>query len=354
MRSYNTARIRKDGSQPIQVIVRVPGCEESRSATYDTKEECDQFAARAERELRLRAGEVRSAGQLTQAELDRELLAKTFELFLRSKRANKRNKKHAKAIIKRIGNVRREGITISWVEDYIADMRDSLTYRGTPYSWDTIRDQLSLINKVLRWRAEQQRLTHVKVPFDVGTMFPKGWKGRRKRRFKTGEEEMLMNRLGRLRRLRTRPYWRLLVLFALETGARLQELLNATWSNVTWEQKHWFIPAGKTGERYVPLSLRAIELLRELEVMRHPESDRVFHELGAPDSVSALFRRYAKEAGLEDFRFHDLRHEAISRLVSNKRKMTMELIGLMVGHSSKEMTEHYAHLRGDEVAALLD
>jgi integrase len=356
MRSINKSRTaRKDGTFPIQVTVRVPGNPASKSGTYDTMEECEEFAAKAERLLRLQAPAVRTRKkELTQAEMDQETLKSTFGLFLKSKYANARNKKHAPAIVRNIGNVKRCGITLEWVENYIAHMRAEKTYRGTPYAWETIASQLVLINKALKWRADDQRLVHVRVPFSTTAMFPPNWQNKRTRRFNEGEEAALMKRLSEIRSHGSRPFWILFVELALETGARLQELLAATWADVTWDERDWFIPKSKTGERHVPLSQRAMDLLRQLHQLRHAESARVFHELGKPDSVSAMFRRYAKQAGLVDFKLHDLRHEAISRLVIHKRKMSLTQIGLMVGHSSEEMTARYTHLRGREVAELLD
>lgn len=356
MKSMNKERgVRKDGTTPIQVTVRVPGYAGSRSATYDTVEECEAFRVKAEREMRLHAPALPArAKALTQQDLDRETIKGTVEAYLRSKYASGRAKGHAASLLRHLGNARRSSVTVQWVEDFIEHMRGLKTYRGAPYAWATIKILLTLMAKALRWRATHHRLVNIPVPFNAKTMFPKGWDKKRVRRLEVGEEELLMARLANHRCHRSRPFWIALVQFALETGARQQELLNASWSDVNWDERDWFIPKGKTGERHVPLSLRAIELLRQLHDLRHPDSDRVFHELGNPASVCALFRRFSREAGLVDYRFHDLRHDAISRLVANKRKMTMHLIALMVGHSSSEMTERYSHLRGRETAILLD
>lgn len=356
MKSINTTRgVRQDGTTPYQITVRVPGFAGSRSGTFDTLEECDDFRIKAERMMRLQAPELPTrAKPITQEELDRESVKSTVQAYLRSKYATKRDKAHSSKLLKGLGQVRRSGITIAWIEDFIADMRAQKTYRGTPYSWETIRIFLTLVGKSLRWRADHQRLVNVPLPFRIEIMFPKGWRNKRTRRFEVGEEEKLMQRLSEIRHHRSRPFWILFVQLALETGARLQEVLNAKWSDLTWDECDWHILISKTGPRHVPLSIRAMDLFRQLHELRHPASDRVFHELGTPETVSALFRRYSREAGLVGFRLHDLRHEAISRLVATKRKASMTLIGLMVGHSGEAMTEHYSHLRGRETAALLD
>jgi integrase len=63
--------------------------------------------------------------------------------------------------------------------------------------------------------------------------------------------------------------------------------------------------------RDVPLSRRAIETLRQLRV-NDPTLDRVFPITG--NAVRLAFEHLRVRAGMSDFHFHDLRHEAISRL----------------------------------------
>lgn len=70
--------------------------------------------------------------------------------------------------------------------------------------------------------------------------------------------------------------------------------------------------------------------------------------------MSCGFRRYADRAGLVDYRFHDLRHEAISRMVLYKRKLSVFEIMAIVGHSSTKMLMRYANLRGEELVDRMD
>ena len=57
--------------------------------------------------------------------------------------------------------------------------------------------------------------------------------------------------------------------------------------------------------------------------------------------------------GIADLRWHDLRHEAISRMVLKQRHLSVFEIMDIVGHSSIEMLKRYTNLRGDELAAKL-
>jgi integrase len=57
--------------------------------------------------------------------------------------------------------------------------------------------------------------------------------------------------------------------------------------------------------------------------------------------------------GIKDLRFHDLRHEAISRIVLKQRHLSVFEIMKIVGHSSIEMLNRYANLRGEELSRKL-
>ena len=91
-----------------------------------------------------------------------------------------------------------------------------------------------------------------------------------------------------------------------------------------------------------------------MKLIASASDKRVFHALGKPGPVSAGFHKFVLDASLKDFRFHDLRHEAISRMVLYKRKLSVFEIMAIVGHSSTEMLVRYANLRGDELAHRMD
>jgi integrase len=102
------------------------------------------------------------------------------------------------------------------------------------------------------------------------------------------------------------------------------------------------------------LSKAAIRAFKLLKLLCKPGETRVFPRLGKPRSVSTRFHLIMEELGIEDLRFHDLRHEAISRMVLYKRKLSVYEIMTIVGHSSLQMLNRYANLRGDELADRMD
>lgn len=103
-----------------------------------------------------------------------------------------------------------------------------------------------------------------------------------------------------------------------------------------------------------PLSKPAVRALKVLRLLSKPGQVRPFEPVGTPNTASVIFRIFTRQAAVVNFRFHDLRHEAVSRLVLEKRRLSVFEIMKMVGHSSSEMLSLYANLRGDALAKRMD
>jgi integrase len=107
------------------------------------------------------------------------------------------------------------------------------------------------------------------------------------------------------------------------------------------------LPDTKTGEaRQVPLSNAAIAAISTLP--RHFKHGRVFRTWGRADSLENAWRRAVKAAGIEDLRFLDLRHEAVSRLFELGLKPMV--VAATSGHKTLQMLKRYTHLRAAELA----
>ena len=70
-----------------------------------------------------------------------------------------------------------------------------------------------------------------------------------------------------------------------------------------------------------------------------------------PRSISQVFERVCKSAGIEGLRFHDLRHEATSRLFE-KGFNPME-VSAITGHKTLQMLKRYTHLRAEDLVGRL-
>ena len=168
----------------------------------------------------------------------------------------------------------------------------------------------------------------------------------RDRRLFTGEEAMLFAACGKSRATMLLPAVR----FAIETAMRMGEILSLEWRNVDTAQRVATLPDTKTGDaRQVPLSTAAMTAISSLP--RHFKDGRVFWTWSRADSLENAWRRAVKAADIEDFRFHDLRHEAVSRLF--ERGLNVMEVSAISGHKTLQMLRRYTHLRAEDLALRL-
>jgi integrase len=139
-----------------------------------------------------------------------------------------------------------------------------------------------------------------------------------------------------------------IVLFALETAMRRGEIANAKWSDLDLSECVLRVPETKTGEpRTIPLSRKAIEVL---ESISRVENDRIFG-LHA-ESMSQAFDRACERADIRNLHFHDLRHEATSRLF--EKGLNPMQVSAITGHKTFEMLKRYTHLKAIDLVKLLN
>ena len=154
------------------------------------------------------------------------------------------------------------------------------------------------------------------------------------------EEERLLEACGE----RFRP----VVKFAIETAMRRSEIANLRWENVDQQGKTLYLSKTKNmSERTVPLSPAALDILKNIP---RQISGSVFGM--SENAITIAMRRARKEAEITDLTFHDLRHEATSRLFENTDLDILE-IAEITGHKNLQMLKRYTHLRADRLAARL-
>lgn len=143
---------------------------------------------------------------------------------------------------------------------------------------------------------------------------------------------------------RTSFVYKLLLL----TGARKGELLNSTWDQFDLEKGVWSKPSHLTKQKKnerLPLSSKALDVLLELKE-KHPSTSKFLFP-GKVDGrpmieVKTFWKTVLKEAEIENFRVHDLRHTHASHLVSSG--LSLSIVGKLLGHTQASTTQRYAHL----------
>jgi integrase len=144
------------------------------------------------------------------------------------------------------------------------------------------------------------------------------------------------------------------VILALSTGARKQELLSLTWRDVDLRRERLLLHQTKTGERRsVPLTGRALAEMQALAKVRRIETALVFprRDGRAPMDLRYAWQQALREAGLQDFRFHDLRHCCASYLAMHGASLVE--IAEVLGHKTLQMVKRYAHLAESHTAGVV-
>lgn len=135
--------------------------------------------------------------------------------------------------------------------------------------------------------------------------------------------------------------------FAVATAMRLGEITRIRWADLNEEDRTVTIrnrkhPTEKQGnDQEVPLLGVAFEI-----VMRQGKtSDRIFPI--AEGTVSSIFPRACKALEIIDLRFHDLRHEGVSRLF--EQGYAIEQVALVSGHRDWKMLQRYTQIRAKDL-----
>ena len=197
-------------------------------------------------------------------------------------------------------------------------------------SGNTIRLDINMLSRLFNVAASSWGMESLINPV-ARAQKPKVNRGR-ERRLERGEEEKLLKVCS--------PPFNKVVLFALETAMRREEIANLDWSKVDFKRRAVLLPKTKNGEsRTVPLSPAAISILKDIS--RQKEGS-VFGLRGY--TITKRMVQACKDAGITGLTFHDLRHEATSRFFEDTDLDIME-IKTITGHKSLQMLARYSHLR---------
>ena len=141
-----------------------------------------------------------------------------------------------------------------------------------------------------------------------------------------------------------RSHLRPLIVVALDTTMRRGELFRLRWEDIDFNNGKILIDATHTKTqrmREAPLTPRSASALMKLKPFA--KGPRVFPFT----DVKRSFNGAKKDAGLDDIRFHDLRHTAITRLI--RGGFSAEEAGKVAGHTQTQTTYRYINIDADSL-----
>ena len=166
----------------------------------------------------------------------------------------------------------------------------------------------------------------------------------RDRRLQDGEEARLLAACKQARN----PWLLPVVQLALETAMRQGELIRLRWENIDLNRRTAHLPDTKNGEsRSVPLSTTAIRVLRSLPRSLHGQA----FPGATTEAIKRAYIRAVRRAGIENLRFHDLRHEGTTRLF--EKGLNIMEVASITGHKDLRMLRRYTHLKAEDLALKL-
>lgn len=237
--------------------------------------------------------------------------------------------------------------------ELVASYRDHRLAAGK--SNNTVRIELALFSNLFTVAIQEWGLglTHNPV---AAIRKPSPGKGR-DRRLTTDEERRLISAVEG----HSNPMLAWIVTLAIETAMRQSEILNLRLQDVDMENRVVRLADTKNNSaRTIPLSPAATAALKSAvgNPLRPKETNLVFFGEPGRDGIrrpyqfAKIWGGIKRNIGISDLRFHDLRHEAVSRLVEGG--LSDQKVALISGHQSMQMLRRYTHLRAEELVATLD
>ena len=276
--------------------------------------------------------------------------------------------------------VEREGHTLlstldyTWCENWVRSMK-----RGRNLSPGTIRHYVGALARCLDWGARKEHIVanplrllpkrYASYTDADAAVAKKRIDQSRDRRISAEEEQRVRAILGgekpegRQRALTLMHQEALICLFelAIETAMRLREMYTLSYSQVSIKDRTIYLDKTKNGDkRQVPLSSVALVALKSYDLRKKrgllfPWWNGDANSEVLKKTTGRLSRQFARifdAAGCQDMRFHDLRHEATSRLYERTDLSDLE-IAKITGHKDPKMLMRYANLRGSNLAGRL-
>lgn len=338
-------------------IVRLSGHPE-RTKNCKTLREAKDFITITEHE-------IRTKGKANRTSLNKVSLPSVFDEYLEAHPdANKRKQYGLGALSVMLSSLTIESLSRQSIQKFINALLKTQVpkpanrtkihknYDGEKtrtYSPATVRRYFYELKTTVEWWADKEN-------FDLGDRFkrleiPSAWENPRDRVLSSDELIRLLDAVQT--KYTAHSQWQNIILLGIETGMRPSELLRLECQSCHPDKKHLMVMKNTTKtklERMVPLSNRAIEIVKATIDGR--KSGRVFNDIPI-GSFSASFKNLCVKANITEFRFHDLRHTALTRFYNELGLRDFE-VATISGHRQLETLRRYVKQNPEELADKLN
>ncbi len=307
------------------------------TATFDSKLEAQQWAVQKEREIAEQSPE-----RIRQRIRDRRFtLGDALNRYEREVLPSKADstQRRESVLLRNWRTSLLAGVPLPDIDGQALSQEMSRLLGEKGWSANTVRLQLATLSYLYSVARKEWGMPELinPVPLIRKPRLPRG----RDRRLVGDEKERLLAACEK-----TNPELADIVRFAIETAMRQGEILGMTWGCIDWEAHTVFLENTKNGEsRIVPLSEVAEAVLdRQRARQKHPKGRHHLQPVWTytREGMRASYNKALKKAGIEGLTFHDLRHEATSRLV--EKGLPIMTVQAITGHKSTQMLKRYTHI----------
>lgn len=296
------------------------------TATFDTKAEATKWATGVE-------GDIARSKHIDMRKADQTTLAVALDKYLKISDGKKGSKQEAVRIKRWLKHPLAEKALSAITPSDLATFRDERLKQNV--ATNTVRLEIAILSHLYSVAAKEWHMEGLTNPCKQ-IRLPKGSK-ERDRRPTTAELKKVCEAARVIN-----PELPVIIELAADTAMRRSELVLLRREQIRGRVA--YLEDTKNGDRRrVPLSTKALELINGL-----PEQadGRVFSI--SPQSVSNYFVRAVQAAEVVDLHYHDLRHEATSRLF----ELGLELmeVAAITGHKTLSMLKRYTHLNPETLA----
>lgn len=279
--------------------------------------------------------------QLANTYSDRKLIPAEYQgdTKVRGLRSHKIQLGYLKTLIEHFGGLRVRAITHSDLEDYRAKRLQTPSRRGTPLSLASVNRELTLMRSLLNFAKRKGWIS--RSPFDTGDpLINVADEVKRERVLTFEEEERLL-----LACAAPREHLRALLVCALDTGFRKSEMLSLRWADVDLEAGLIRARSSTTKTRKARTVGITPRLRAEFEQMRELAGNDPEKPIFNQKDMKRSFATARNLAGVEDLRWHDLRHTATTRMVEGG--LAPMIVMKLTGHSQMGTFARYVNANDD-------
>ena len=343
-------RITSDGKASYRVKVRLKGYP-VQTATFERITDARKWAASTE-------SAIKEGRHFKTSEAKRHTLAELINRYIRDVMPSKPKSaadqtQQLEWWRDQMGSYALSDITPSLIAEYRDKLASCMTVRGTMRSPATVNRYLAALSHaftiaVTEWEwLNDSPMRKVRKPTE----------SRGRVRFLSDDER---TRLLTACKESSNPYLYTVVVIALSTGMRKEEIMGLTWDDVDLNRGRAILHETKNGERRaVAMAGHALELLKHLGKVRRIDNKFIFpskeiapQKPQKPMDLRTPWENALKKAEISDFKFHDLRHSAASYLAMNGASLAE--IAEVLGHKTLQMVKRYAHLSEGHTARVVE